>query len=187
MARRGRKRQTGIREPAGRLARAAGDPATDYAPAAIKRLTECAIRGVADAAFATPLGRLFLDGQLTATQYAAGRRFDRLIRNHTRALAAPPEPKSRGYDYDPRGPQIDPDSAAGQREVAEHRAIVAAMDEAKAVLASCGKTTEKIVRGLCADGELPAGAAGRVTLSAGLDALADHWGLTRLGRKRRGL
>ena len=169
MARKGRKRQTGQREPAGRLARSAAEPGNDYAPAAIKRLTDCAIRGVADAAYGTPLGRLYLDGHLTAAQFAAGRRFDRLTRRYLHAIAAPrPDPHSLGLEYDPRSPEVDPDSSAGREQTADHRVVVAAMGEARTVLANCGKTAEAAVRGLCEARELPAGWSGRSALVAGL-------------------
>lgn len=185
MSRKGRKRQAGPREPAGRPARVAAEPDKDYAPAAIKRLTECAIRGMADAAYGTPLGRLYLDGRLSEAQFAAGRRFDRLVRAYLQAIAAPrPDPHSNAPDERVRGAEIDPDSRAGQERVAEHRAILAAMGAARAVLAGCGKGAEAAVRGLCEAHEIPAGWAGHSALAAGLSALAAHWKLGRGGRVR---
>lgn len=186
MTRKGRKRQSGPREPAGRLARSAAAPETSYAPSAIKRLTECAIRGVADAAYGTPLGRLYLEGRLSAAQFAAGRRFDRLTRAYRQAIAAPrPDPRSNALEVGPRSVDIDPESFVGHRQQAEHRASVAAMEEARAVLASCGKAVESTVRDLCEARELPAGWSGQNALCAGLTALAEHWHLTRSGRGRR--
>jgi hypothetical protein len=186
MARKGRKRQTGQREPTGRLARSAADPGNDYAPAAIKRLTDCAIRGIADSAYGTPLGRLYLEGYLTAAQFAAGRRFDSLLYQYLRAIAAPqPNPRSHLLDYGPPSPDIDPDSRLGRDEMANHQAVVAAMREASSVLANCGKAVETAVRDLCEARELPAGWSGRRAVATGLSALAEHWHLTRIGQRRR--
>jgi hypothetical protein len=185
MTRKGRKRQAGQREPCGRLARSTAEPEESYAPSAIKRLTDCAIRGVADAAYGTPLGRLYLDGRLSAAQFAAGQHFDRLTRFYLQAIAAPrPDPRSNALDYGPRSADIDPESRAGRRQMADHRAIVAAMGEARAVLAGCGKAAEAAVRGLCEARELPVGWSGQSALVAGLSALADHWHLGRGGRGR---
>ena len=187
MARKGRKRQAGPRERTGRLNRGAAEPENAFAPAAIQRLTECAIRGVADAAYGTPLGRLYLAGQLTAAQFAAGRRFDRLARRYLQAIAAPrPDPRSNGLDYGPRSPDIDPDSEAGRQQADNHRTIMNVMSEAQAVLANCGQAADAAVRSLCEARELPVGWSGRKALCVGLSALAKHWGLTRPDRKRRG-
>jgi hypothetical protein len=182
MTRKGRQRQAGPREPAGRLARAAA-PDKGFAPAAIKRLTESAIRGVADAAYGTPLGRLYLDGHLSEAQFAAGRHFDRLARRYVQAIAAPrPDPRANVLDATLRSAEIDPDSEAGRRQSTEHQAAVAAMEAARAVLAHCGKGTEAAVRSLCEARELPVGWSGHNALAAGLSALADHWRLHRGGR-----
>lgn len=186
MTRKGRKRQAGAREPGGRLARATAEPDKDYSPAAIKRLADCAINGIADAAYGTLLGRLYLEGRLSAAQFAAGQRFDRLTRHYLRAIAAPrPDPLSIGLDDGPRSAELDPDSPAGREQMADHRAIVAAMGEARAVLAGCGKGAEAAVRGLCEASELPAGWSGHNALAAGLSALAEHWRL-RGNAKNRG-
>jgi hypothetical protein len=184
MTRKGRKRQAGPREPGGRPARSAAEPDSTYSPSAIKRLTDCAISGIADAAYGTPLGRLYLEGRLSAAQFAAGQRFDRLTRRYLQAIAAPrPDPRSIALDHGPRSADIDPDSAAGREQMADHRAIVTAMGEARAILAGCGKAAEAAVRGLCEVNELPAGWSGQSALAAGLSALADHWHLGRNARK----
>ena len=185
MTRKGRKRQAGPREPGGRLARSTAEPDKSYAPAAIKRLTDCAINGVADEAYGTVLGRLYLEGRLSAAQFAAGQRFDRLTRRYLQAIAAPrPDPRSIGLDDGPRSADIDPDSRAGREQTEDHRATIAAMGAARAILAGCGKTAEAAVRGLCEASELPAGWSGHSALTAGLSALAEHWRLGHGGRGR---
>jgi hypothetical protein len=185
MTRKGRKRRVGPREPGGRLVRSTAEPDRSYAPAAIKRLTDCAIAGVADAAYGTVLGRLYLEGRLSAAQFAAGQRFDRLTRRYLQAIAAPRrDPRSIGLGDGPRSADSDPDSPAGREQMEDHRTTIAAMGAARAVLAGCGKAAESAVRGLCEVGELPAGWSGHSALAAGLSALAGHWRLGRDGRGR---
>jgi hypothetical protein len=185
MTRKGRKRQAGPREAAGRLVRTSAEPDKGYSPAAIKRLADCAIAGVADAAYGTSLGRLYLEGRLSAAQFAAGQRFDRLTRRYLQAIAAPrPDPRSIGLGDGPRSADIDPESQAGREQMADHRATIAAMGEARAVLSGSGKGAEAAVRALCEAGELPAGWSGHSALAAGLSGLAAHWHLERKARSR---
>ena len=122
---------------------------------------------------------------MSAAQFAAGQRFDRLTRCYLQAIAAPrPDPRSNALDYGPRSADIDPDSPPAAEQMADHRAIVAAMGEARAVLAGCGKAAEAAVRGLCEARELPVGWSGQSALAAGLSALAEHWHLGRNARNR---
>jgi hypothetical protein len=84
----GRPAQSGERYPSGKLKPAdkrEGGPA----PALIKRTVEAALRGAADPLYGTSLGVLFLRGEITASQLAAGNAFARLQGRYDRAMGMP--------------------------------------------------------------------------------------------------
>ena len=84
----GRPALEGARYPSGKLKPAdkrEGGPA----PALIKRTVEAALRGAADPLYGTSLGQLFLRGEITASQLAAGNAFARLQGRYDRAMGMP--------------------------------------------------------------------------------------------------
>ena len=84
----GRPAQAGERYPSGKLKPAdkrEGGPA----PALIKRTVEAALRGAGDPLYGTSLGQLFLRGEITAPQLAAGNAFARLQGRYDRAMGMP--------------------------------------------------------------------------------------------------
>src|SRR3990167_6065285 len=66
------RRTTAVREPNGRVQRE-----REFEPALIRRLRDAALRGLRDAEWGTELGMMYLQGELTEGQYAAGIRWAR--------------------------------------------------------------------------------------------------------------
>lgn len=79
MAKAGRKAQTGLREPNGRLSRAARKELGQENVNEIRRAREMAIAGVRDPIWGTQIGRLFLGKQVTPEQFGAARRWAELM------------------------------------------------------------------------------------------------------------
>lgn len=78
-AKSGRPPEEGIREPNGRLSRAAQKVVGGDSVGEIKRLREAALAGMRDRLWGTQLGRLWLEGKITPQQFRAGRQWDELI------------------------------------------------------------------------------------------------------------
>jgi hypothetical protein len=174
-----------IREPNGRLSRT--DDIASHAPTAIKRLRDAALRGMADAEWGTELGRLFLEGRITAEHYAAGKKWGRTVVAYHQAIgAAPPYPKAVAFgDARGRSPDPDPASHEGKRLTARDKAIIQNMQEAHAVLIGAGILAERAVRSVCESNECPVGQVGLDALQRGLYWLGDFWGLTKKPRHVR--
>ena len=154
------------REPRGRLARVPEEPA----PAKLRRLYLAALHDMADARWASELGRLYRNGRITEVQFLAGERWGETVRRYRQAINAPAL-KSPSYERATPGAQVS-------SLLADERAITTMMHAA----AQLSQHTLTVVRAVCegdecATYELPA-------LIAGLDALAQHWGLS--GRRRGG-
>ena len=182
-ARRGRRRADGARTPTGQLSRRLMDEIGGQAPSAVVRLVQDSLRGYADEVYGAPLGRLFLDGKLTAAEFEAGKRWDRLIRRYHFAIAAPlPDPRAGSLALLERGaptPPPDPESERGRAQIDLDRQIIDACRRAHAVIVGHGMRAEHDMRRLCEGlGELPAGAEALSRAKGVLASLARHWGLT---------
>lgn len=75
----GRPPEEGIREPSGRLSRAAKKVVGADSVNEIRRLREAALSGMRDPLWGTQIGRLFLEGKVTAAQFRAGRQWGELM------------------------------------------------------------------------------------------------------------
>jgi hypothetical protein len=180
MARAGRKRNKLllVREPNGRKSRALDEE--QFAPAQVKRLRDEALSGMADPEWGTELGRLFLDGTISAPMYGAGKWWAERASEYLAAIGAPP-PDAKAVTLERRSPSEppDPDSPAGLRAVAEDQEALAAMQEAHACLISAGALAEKAVRSLCERNEAPAGEYEKTSAIRGLLWLAEYRRLTK--------
>ena len=65
------KRKIKARTPSGQLSRAGRQ--REYPPAQVRRLRDAAMAGLRDPEWGTELGRLYLEGTITAAMYAAGK------------------------------------------------------------------------------------------------------------------
>jgi hypothetical protein len=177
----GRKRLPGSRTPSGQLSRGLVDEIGGHHPASVIRLVNESLRGYAEPVYGTPLGRLFLEGKITAPEFEAGKRWDRLIRRYHRAIAAPlPDPKGVALEFLDATPDADPDSEAGQDQAKLDRAIVNAFKDAYAIIVAHGGAAERDMRALCESaGEYPRGYQALMRAKGVLSGLAKFWGLTK--------
>ena len=93
------RKATGIsprREPSGRLSRATMDAIDAVSPAAAKRLRDAALQKHADPLWGSEIGRLFLCHKLTAAQFEAAKRWQRLAVEYYLAIGAPPPHEKPG-------------------------------------------------------------------------------------------
>ncbi|WP_143062067.1 hypothetical protein [Faunimonas pinastri] len=166
-----------VREANGRLSRASRLVTEACTPGQAKRLRDAALLGMAAPEWATEIGRLFLARRLTPEQYEAGKRWGRLASATRKALAAP-KPVAKAASLFGGGSirEPDPDSDEGLELAKSERKILADMDAAKAALGEGAPAAA--VRACCEENEVPVGSLGIHNLLAGLDALAEHWGLT---------
>ena len=174
------------REPNGRLSRAGREATGALAPAAVRRLRDAALAGMAAPEWGTELGLMYLRQEIEAALYEAGRRWSRLAAEVQRASGAPGHVGSGGnlertYDRQP-----DPETPAGQREAERDRTILADAKAALTALEGAGPAALRAVRQVCEENRPAIGPTDRAALLAGLEALALHWRLVpRSGRAAR--
>jgi hypothetical protein len=174
------------REPNGRLSRAGRDAVGALAPAAIRRLRDAALAGMAAPEWGTELGLMYLRQEIDAALYEAGRRWARLVAEAQRASGAPAHVGS-GSDID-RTPdrRPDPETSAGRREAEHDRAVLADARSALRALEGAGAAARALVLRVCEQNRPAIGLADRTALLAGLAALALHWRLMQRPRATRG-
>jgi hypothetical protein len=180
----GRKRADGLRTLSGQLSRRVDEEIDARHPAAVMRLVRDSLRGYADPAYGSPLGRLFLDGKLSPAEFEAGKRWDRLMRRYHIAIGAPPpDTRSRPltlHEAIGASPPPDPASPAGREQAERDREIVEACRAAHAIIVSHGLRAERDMRRLCEGlGEYPPGAEALARAKAALGSLAKFWRLSR--------
>ena len=77
-----RRKSLALREPNGRPQR----PPELPPPSEVRRLRDAALSGMRDSTWGTELGRLYLVGKITATMFAAGKRWGELAVMYSQAL-----------------------------------------------------------------------------------------------------
>lgn len=173
-----RRKTMAQREPNGRAQREQPLPA----PAEVRRLRDAALSGMRDPLWGTEIGRLYLAGKITATMFAAGKRWAELAASYGQALQSPaPDPKAISLEHTGRA-SIDPDTPEGRREARRHaRAVQSFIDAHAAITASAdrGRRIAGIVRDVCERGNLVVGHQNLIDLSRGLSLLAAFWGLDK--------
>ncbi len=169
-----RRKALAKREPNGRIQR---DPPLPP-PSEVRRLRDAALSGMRDPTWGTELGRLYLVGKVTATMYAAGKRWGDMSSLYSQALQSPaPDPKAVSFDRS-GGSSPDPDSHEGRREARRHERAVASFIDAHAALKTHSPASERVVRSMCERNEMLAGHENLLRLTEGLFVLAAFWGLT---------
>lgn len=159
------------RTPSGQLSRAGRE--REFPPTQVKRLRDAAMAGLRDPEWGTELGRLYLEGTITATMYAAGKDWREKAARYLNTLGHFPV---RTILIEGRGGSLppDPDTEEGQKRVRREAVAMERFFEAHHVLLSAGKLAEATVRRLCEHNEGPCGMAELIALRNGLSALADR-------------
>lgn len=148
----------------------------------VRRLRDAAMAGLRDQTWGTELGRLYLVGKISATMYAAGRRWGELATKYSQALCSPsPDPRAVCMER-MGGGDIDPDSAEGRKEAKRHERAVTSFVDAHVALKSTSGPSERAVRALCERNEMLVGHNNLLAASTGLAVLAGFWGLTDSGK-----
>ncbi len=159
------------RTPSGQLSRAGRE--REFPPTQVKRLRDAAMAGLRDPEWGTELGRLYLEGTITASMYAAGKDWREKAAKYVKSLGHFPVrtilPESHRGSLPP-----DPDTAEGQKQARREADAMERFFEAHHVLISAGKLAEATVRALCEHNEGPCGMAELIALRNGLSALAER-------------
>jgi hypothetical protein len=165
------KRKIKARTPSGQLSRAGRQ--REFPPTQVKRLRDAAMAGLRDPEWGTELGRLYLEGTITASMYAAGKDWREKAARYVKSLGHFPV---RSILVDQRGGSLppDPDTQAGQKQARREADAMERFFEAHYVLLSAGKMAEAVVRRLCEQDEGPCGMAELIALRNGLSALAER-------------
>jgi hypothetical protein len=163
------KRKIQARTPSGQLSRAGRQ--REFPPTQVKRLRDAAMSGLRDPEWGTELGRLYLEGTITAEMYAAGKDWREKAAKYVNTLGHFPV---RSLLMENRGgsPPPDPDTAEGEKRARREANAMERFFEAHAVLLSSGKMAEATVRRLCEHDEGPCGIVELTALRRGLSALA---------------
>lgn len=177
MARGGRKRKTGKRQPNGRLVPNAEPP---NLVAQYNRLVMAAKLEGLPADLSYSLGREYYFKHITKDQFEAGVMWSELVDKYNRAKGYPRK-TAQSPDFEPKIPQTGEGSEMDERL---RDAIFSRHDNAHAELTSVGMMPERIVNRVCVDGN-SCEYFNREHLKDGLTALADHFGLTAASKSRR--
>ena len=173
MASRRKSRLVTAREPNGRIQREEREPA----PAEVRRLRDAALVGLRDPQWGTELGRLYLQGTITDSMYAAGKRWRDHAAEYRRSIGAFPV-KSASLERGSLSHPPDPESTDGLKQVLRENNAAERFFEAHSVLVCMGQGTESIIRRLCEDDLSLCGMVELKKARYGLSRLADHYRLT---------
>jgi len=159
------------RTASGQLSRAGRQ--RELPPAQVKRLRDAAMAGLRDPEWGTELGRLYLEGTITAAMYAAGKDWREKAARYTKTLGHFPV---RSLLVENRGGSMPPDidTIEGQKQARREANAMERFFEAHAILLSAGKMAEATVRRLCEHDEGPCGMAELIALRNGLSALVER-------------
>ncbi len=159
------------REPNGRPQREPQNSASE-----VRRLREMAWRGLRDAEWGSELGRLYLEKMITATMYAAGKRFARELETYHRTIGVFPV-RTIAMEHN-RSTPADPDTEAGKKIARRESDAAEAFMEAEAILMAAG--AEKAVRHLLVTDNALCGWGELLIVRSGLSQLAKYYALTEI-------
>ena len=175
-----------IREPSGRLSRSRFDEDMACSPAQVRRLRDAAAAGMSDPEWGTELGRLFLQGKVSAPNYAAGKWWAVLAVRARRAIDAPKEaPTKAAFVWGIGGRDADPDSDEGKKLAARDREDVMEFMAAHGALLGAGMLAERAVRSVCEDRKTVEGHQELISLNRGLSWLGEYRDLTQRTKNGR--
>ena len=174
-----------MREPSGRLSRLSDMSIEECSPSQVKRLRDAAMRQMCDPEWGTELGRLFLSGRISASQFSAGKWFSMLSMAARNAIHPPAEPTQSAFLPKNGGHAPDPDSDKGRKQAHHDREAVSAFMEAHAALIGAGMLAERAVRRICEDNKTIEGHLQLLSLVSGLEWLVEYRRLTALASRGR--
>lgn len=151
-------------------------------PSEVRRLMDAAVAGMRPAEWGTMLGRLYLAGRITETQFAAGRRWSALVAEYSVACCAPRMPQSAKLEPG-GGNAVDPDSAKGAREARRHARMIESFESGAEALRRAGMASVRVVGAVCEQDLAPVGMVEVEALRNGLQTLAVFW--SAKGRKSK--
>lgn len=175
-----RRKSLAQREPSGKLKRNAMQEMPSAAE--VQRLRTAALAGMRDAVWGSTLGWMYLNGKISAAQFAAGRRWRDLARNYASAMQSPQQPSTAKLERS-ASTSVDPETEEGRREARRHAQMIADYRGALTLLQHAGRVRLQAVMLVCEQNVLPVGADGADNLASGLQTLVAFWGSG--GRKRR--
>lgn len=168
-----------VRELNGRASRSDPYAVKACSPAEVRRLRDAALAGMADERWGTELGRLFLSGKISAPLFEAGKRWRDAAQEYHEAILAPAQnPKAHSFERRGHSHPLDPGTAAGMVEAADHRVTVDEFLKWHAELSDAGSAVERETRAVCERDEAPVGESGLNALDIGLRRLSGLMGLT---------
>jgi hypothetical protein len=170
-----RRKHLAQREPNGRIKRQPREIELP-APAETRRMRDMAAAGVRDPEWGSMLGRLYLVGHITETQYNAGRRWSNVVADYSMACCSPPIPRTAALDPS-GGAAADPDTDIGKREARRHARIVEIYLAGAEMLKRAGTVPQRVVSMVCEKDLAPAGFFEVEALRVGLQTLAAFWSL----------
>jgi hypothetical protein len=148
------------------------------APIQVRRLVDLAAADTRHQALGSMLGRIYLAGKISATEFAAGTRWRQVVANYSVALRSPPPPKTISFDA-PGGSPTDPDTESGAQEVKLHNQANRAWIEGRNALRLAAGRAEEVVDAVCVRECAPCGYAEYTALRDGLQALSILWSSRR--------
>ena len=140
-------------------------------PTESRRLMDAAKSGLKDPIWGTSLGWLHLSGKITATQFAAGKRWKELARDYSITSQSPKQPQSAKLAPD-GGTPADPDSPRGLREARRHSQIIHQYLGALEILKHASLPVRRAVREVCELRQMTTGEDDLRALRAVLNVLA---------------
>ena len=173
-----RRKHLAIRKPSGGIRHVKSEL---LSPTETRRLMEGASTGLRDAAWGSMLGRIYLTGKISASEFAAGKRWNELAVEYSQACQSPHQPRTAALETH-GGTPADPESATGARQARRHHRATAAWLDGRNALRVVGSTAERVVNAVCAEGQAPAGLSELESLQEGLRALSALWSAKRKAR-----
>ncbi len=172
MSRAGRKRKVGERFPTGQI-KPEEKPAS---PAAIRRLRDAALMGMADPQWGSVAGIYYLSKKIDEIEYEAAKRFGDLHAQYIAVIGGPRPPKTSTGERSAKSAQIDVDTELGEAEALRHVAIMTRYNDAHGALLMVSPAVEAdLIRFCSIPGETPSGYAATLRVRDGLRALAALW------------
>jgi hypothetical protein len=149
-------------------------------PAEVRRMAEAAQAGLRDAMWGTTIGRLYLTGKVSASEYGAAKRWVELVAGYSTACQSPQPPRTAVLDAT-GGTPIDPDSISGIKQARQHERATASYLPGRHALRLAGPTAERVVGDVVELGQAPAGQGELEALRTGLQSLSRWWADKRKG------
>lgn len=144
----------------------------EFPPTQVRRLRDAAMAGLRDPEWGTELGRLYLEGTITASMYAAGKKWREAAGAYVNSIGIFPVRSSTGERLGNSHP-VDPDSEEGRKQAKREANAMEDFFSMHHLLLSAGRFAEATVRRLCEHNEGPCGMAELIALRNGLSVLAE--------------